>query len=175
MRLIFTYMVWIVMLLACSLSIVYAGTTQGTVIGLRDAGENNWELVIKNDKGKKEAFSINDYEDFKQWNDKTNKGKTVSITWSNEGSGKYAFKVLNKLDVIDTVSAANPSKSEKRVKIIKIEDASEASDLITTDSGEYVLQAYNKSYKKIKSKLKSSVGQKVTLILDADGLIANVK
>jgi hypothetical protein len=145
-------------------------------VGLRDSGENNWELVIKNAQGKKIGFSINSYDAYQQWNDKANKGKKVSITWSEEGSGKYAFKTLNKIDVLETGQAAAPS-NHKSVKILKISDFSEAADSVTTDKGEYILQTYSKNYKKISKKLKNSIGKTVTLILDVDGdgLISDVK
>jgi len=47
--------------------------------------------------------------------------------------------------------------------------------MITTDNGEYILQVYNKKYKSIKKKIKSNVGKKMTLVLDNDGLILDVK
>lgn len=159
------------------LTSTYAGTTNGTVVGLHDSGENNWELVVKDDHGKKVGFSINSYDEYQHWNDKANKGRKVSITWSTEGSGKYASKVLNKIEVVEAGQTSTPSANQKIVKILKISDFSEAADSISTDNGEYILQTYNKKYKKIKNKLKASIGQKVTLILDKDGenLISDIK
>lgn len=167
----------VVMLWFCSISFAYAGTTQGTVVGLRDSGENNWELVIKDSHGKKIGFSINSYDAYQQWNDKANKGKKVSITWSEEGSGKDAFKTFSKIDVLETGQTTAPPSNHKSVKILKISDFSEGADSVTTDKGEYILQTYNKNYKKISKKLKNSIGKTVTLILDADGdgLISDIK
>jgi len=161
----------------CILSAAYAGTTQGTVVGLRDAGENNWELVIQTEKGKKMGFEVSSYDEYQQWNDKSNKGKKVSITWSESGTGKYVFKVLNKIEYVGASQSNTKSSKDKLVKIIKIEDFSETTKTITTDDGEYYLAVYNKKYKSIIKKIKSNVGKKMTLILDTEGdhLILDVK
>ena len=119
------------------------GTTPGTFVGLIEAGEGNMDFVIRNDKGKKEAFFIdrNDYEKYKAWDNKSAKGKKVLITWSETGSGQYKFKTLDKLELADGKVAGAPVGGKSITTIVtKIEGYTEGETFVfKTKNGEFSL------------------------------------
>ena len=81
--------------------------------------------------------------------------------------------LFNAIGVTTSFSASEANT--KVVKVINIADASESSDSVTTDAGDFLLSAYNKNYKKVKKFIKANKGKKIVLILDADGQIADAK
>lgn len=88
---------------------------------------------------------------------------------------KFAVGVMVvSLMMVSTVFAAGPN-TDKVVKIIKIVDASESSDSVTTDAGDFLLRTTNSKYKKIKKFVKANKGKKIVLVLDADGEISDAK
>jgi len=81
--------------------------------------------------------------------------------------------LFNAIGVNPSFSASETNT--KVVKVIKIADASESSDSVTTDAGDFLLRATNNNYKKVKKLIKANKGKKIVLFLDADGEIADAK
>lgn len=152
--------------------VTVAATTSGTFVKLQDAGEGSFELVIKNEKGKQIAFTIDNYDAYKQWANPANKGKKVIATWNESGSGKYKFKVLSKLEAVGTASVvAGKGITTVVTKIVGWNEA----EMYTfkTQSGDFTMFGVHKKYEPL---VKESLKKKTPIVIEAEnGMVKSVK